>query len=651
MYATRKRTNWYDMLWMYLVTLFKSKHPRLYGYQYSLPNLPLPSLRDTIDRYLLSVRHLLPLEEYEERVRQAELFRKGPGRKLQFFLWMKTWFTSNYVTDWWEDYVYLASREPIMANSNFYGVQWKFTRTVQPTQSARAALLTYLFLKVREQITREELEPLLVNKLVPLCSWQYERPFNTTRIPCLEKDKLIHLSDSNHIAVYHRGRFYRCPVLVDGHHLSAAEFEYMFNRILYFDDSPSATGEEKLAAFTAGPRDAWAIARSTFFSSGINRTSLDAIERAAFFVALDDEQRDLDSDVNEDLSYLGKTFLTGNCYNRWFDKSFTLIVLSNSSCGFNAEHSWGDAPILSHLIELICAEENVGIEQNTPGLHYTASGSCDGPVSKQVWPTRLRWDIPPECVQAMEASYNIARSLADSIDLYVMRFRDFGSGFMKKAGFSPDAFMQISLQLAYFMDTGNFALVYESSMTRIFREGRTETVRSCSAEVVKFIRAISDNSTTTEHCIELLRDATNRHVRLVRDAISGKGVDRHLFALYVVSKFLHMDDQFLKKVLSDPWRLSTSQTPINQTGRLSLPADHPDIDRGCGGGFGPVDKNGYGVSYIFASDNCICLHISSSFGCPDTSSERFARTIGLALNRIRALVSAPRLSSGVSDIY
>ncbi|KAG5454589.1 Carnitine O-palmitoyltransferase 1, liver isoform [Clonorchis sinensis] len=112
-----------------------------------------------------------------------------------------------------------------------------------------------------------------------------------------------------------------------------------------------------------------------------------------------------------------------------------------------------------------------------------------------------------------------------------------------------------------------------------------------------------------------------------------------------------MDDQFLKKVLSDPWRLSTSQTPINQTGRLSLPADHPDIDRGCGGGFGPVDKNGYGVSYIFASDNCICLHISSSFGCPDTSSERFARTIGLALNRIRALVSAPRLSSGVSDIY
>ncbi|OON15351.1 hypothetical protein X801_08849, partial [Opisthorchis viverrini] len=54
-------------------------------------------------------------------------------------------------------------------------------------------------------------------------------------------------------------------------------------------------------------------------------------DEAAFFLALDDEERDLDSDVNEDLSYLSKTFLTGNCYNRWFDKSFTLIVLPNSS--------------------------------------------------------------------------------------------------------------------------------------------------------------------------------------------------------------------------------------------------------------------------------------------------------------------------------
>jgi carnitine O-palmitoyltransferase 1 len=49
-----------------------------------------------------------------------------------------------------------------------------------------------------------------------------------------------------------------------------------------------AKGEEKLAALTAGERTAWAAARQEFFFRGLNRQSLDAIEKAAFVVALDD---------------------------------------------------------------------------------------------------------------------------------------------------------------------------------------------------------------------------------------------------------------------------------------------------------------------------------------------------------------------------
>jgi hypothetical protein len=39
----------------------------------------------------------------------------------------------------------------------------------------------------------------------------------------------------------------------------------------------------------------------------------------------------------------------------------------------------------------------------------------------------------------------------------------------------------------------------------------------------------------------------------------GNGVDRHLFCLYVVSRYLEVDAPYLKEVLSEPWRLSTSQ--------------------------------------------------------------------------------------------
>lgn len=52
------------------------------------------------------------------------------------------------------------------------------------------------------------------------------------------------------------------------------------------------------------------------------------------------------------------------------------------------------------------------------------------------------------------------------------------------------------LSLCRSEDQQSFALVYESSMTRIFREGRTETVRSCTAESLAFVRALLDEQYT-----------------------------------------------------------------------------------------------------------------------------------------------------------
>ncbi|CAF5125148.1 unnamed protein product, partial [Rotaria socialis] len=60
-----------------------------------------------------------------------------------------------------------------------------------------------------------------------------------------------------------------------------------FDEILR-DETPPADGEEHLAALTAGDRTLWATARETFFNIGCNRVSLDAIEKAAFVLILED---------------------------------------------------------------------------------------------------------------------------------------------------------------------------------------------------------------------------------------------------------------------------------------------------------------------------------------------------------------------------
>lgn len=48
----------------------------------------------------------------------------------------------------------------------------------------------------------------------------------------------------------------------------------------------------------------------------------------------------------------------------------------------------------------------------------------------------------------------VAQALADDVDCHVFPFTEFGKGHIKKLRVSPDAFIQISLQLAYYRVRG-----------------------------------------------------------------------------------------------------------------------------------------------------------------------------------------------------
>uniref|UniRef100_A0A673G697 Carnitine palmitoyltransferase 1Cb n=1 Tax=Sinocyclocheilus rhinocerous TaxID=307959 RepID=A0A673G697_9TELE len=234
------------------------------------------------------------------------------------------------------------------------------------------------------------------------------------------------------------------------------------------------------------------------FSSGVNKRSLDCIENAAFFVTLDDQEEGM----------MGE------------DPSWTKLCVT--------KHSWADAPIVAHLWKV-----------NAFHLGYTADGNCRGEIESSLPPPQcLSWDIPLE-TQVSE-SLAVAQALADDVDCRVFPFREFGKGRIKKMKMSLDSFVQLALQL----DRGTFCLTYEASMTRLFREGRTETVRSCSNESCVFVLALEDG----EHCRKLFRKAAEKHQNLYRLAMTGSSIDRHLFCLYVVSKYLGVESPFLKEV-------------------------------------------------------------------------------------------------------
>ena len=55
-----------------------------------------------------------------------------------------------------------------------------------------------------------------------------------------------------------------------------------------------------------------------------------------------------------------------------------------------------------------------------------------------------------QCQAVIESSYQVAKALADDVELYCFQFLPFGKGLIKKCRTSPDAFVQIALQLAHF---------------------------------------------------------------------------------------------------------------------------------------------------------------------------------------------------------
>lgn len=83
------------------------------------------------------------------------------------------------------------------------------------------------------------------------------------------------------MAVYANGKWFKMNVYNKGQLLNAKELEIQYEKIL--NDKSEPIGCEKyLASLTASNRTVWANARTKYFSDGINKQSLSAIEDVSF---------------------------------------------------------------------------------------------------------------------------------------------------------------------------------------------------------------------------------------------------------------------------------------------------------------------------------------------------------------------------------
>lgn len=644
----RGKRSWQTRLWGVLLKYVYMRDPKrlMLAHQTSLPKLPLPSIEDTVRRYKLSMEAILTDTEKAELAEVSERFLKQEGPKFQRILKFRRFLSTNWISDWWLDFVYLRGRDSIMINSNYYGLS---LRTAIPTnnQAARAANAVYHLVREKLEVDHEVFPPMVIQGVVPICMDQYTRAFSLTREPGVMQDRLVKYdsSDSRHIVILCRGHFFKLRVFCDltGRQLSRLQLECAIKRIIEATPSEEAvrTPEAQIGALTAINRTEWAQLREQYFlRDKLNRNSLEIVERSLFFLCLDDIGYE-----PTQFTELGHQAMHGRGHDRWFDKSFNVIISKNGYFAINGEHSWGDAPAIAHLLELFLARETREVAE----VYNPTDGSIKPTAQEQHWldrgtlrvyhGERILFNIPSELQQRIHKEMVTVNAAISDFDLAAGEYLACGKGAIKDAGCSPDGFIQMALQLAWYRQFGSLTQTYESAMTRMYLLGRTETIRSATSEAAAWVTTMEDPTRSREDKVKTLHAACENHARLSALAMTGRGIDRHLFGLYVVSVGTKVESPFLQFVYNRKWRLSTSQIPPLQTvGEWATKDSMDRFPRACGG-FGPVADDGYGVCYSISGEKTLFFHVSSKHSCPQTSSKKMLAEIYKCLDDMFALFS------------
>ncbi|KAK7956754.1 carnitine O-acetyltransferase [Apiospora aurea] len=581
----------------------KSKGPML-RFQDSLPRLPVPTLEETSARYLKSLNPLLSSDELASSKKAVEEFVRpgGVGRKLQEKLVAKREDPNvrNWIYEWWNEAAYLAYRDPVVPYVSYFYSHRDDRRRRNPAK--RAAAITTAALEFKKQVDSGTLEPEYMKKL-PICMDSYKWMFNASRVAAKPADYPIKY-DANthkHIIAIRKNQIFKISHEVDGQQLNTSELEAQFARVYEL-----ATRQPAVGALTSEDRDVWTDAREILLNASTkNKAALEAVESASFVVCLDDA-------APVTLEERAHAYWHGDGKNRWYDKPLQFIVNDNGTSGFMGEHSMMDGTPTHRLNDYV----------NDVIFNNKLDFSNPSVRSNLPEPTAVNFEVTKEVQAEIERAEKDFATVIGSHELAVQAYQGYGKGLIKKFKCSPDAYVQMVIQLAYHKMYGKNRPTYESAATRRFQLGRTETCRSVSEDSVAFCASMADASAEDKTRIDLFRKAVNSHIEYISAASDGKGIDRHLFGL---KKLLEPGEE-VPAIYKDPaygysssWYLSTSQ----------LSSEFFN-----GYGWSQVIDGGFGIAYMI-NENSINFNIVSK----GLGSQKMSYYLNEAAGDIRDLMT------------
>ncbi|XP_011638151.1 carnitine O-palmitoyltransferase 2, mitochondrial [Pogonomyrmex barbatus] len=579
-----------------------SKIPTLH-FQPSLPRLPIPKLEDTCKRYLNAQKPLLNNEELQNTSSCISKFLANEGQGLQKLLLQNNAENphTSYISEPWFE-MYLQDRKPLPINYNPFLVFIPESDPKYDVQLVKATNLVISSLRFFKSLKNNVLEPEIfhmkpeksdtqlfrnVTRLIPSrFSWygaylfkafpldmsQYKNLFNTTRIPELEKDIIFHDPLAKHLVIMRRGHFYAFDVMDANDSIYSPKKIAACLKTILEDNRPP--NKHPVGVLTSLERNQWARARSHLIETG-NQEILQKIDSALFVMILDDEV------IGTDQHKLIRKYLHSDGTNRWFDKSFSVIVSKDGYGGINFEHSWGDGVAVLRYFQDVKADIS-----KKPRFH---PNEVDELSNESVNVERLQFSIDTKSESIINQQITDYQEWVNRLYVDFMIYEEFGKDQCKKLGVSPDAVMQLAFQLALYILEGKSVSTYESCSTAAYKHGRTETIRPCTLETKAICVAMTQKQIelSKSELKRMILDCSKAHNVLTKEAVMGQGFDRHLFVLKKISE---KSGPVKPTIFQDPAYDALNHN-ILSTSTLSSPVV-------MAGGFGPVVSDGYGIGYM-----------------------------------------------------
>ncbi|KAI1910457.1 carnitine O-acetyltransferase yat1 [Ophidiomyces ophidiicola] len=668
-----------------------SRHGITFEKQDLLPKLPIPSLESTCRKYLDSLAPLQSPREHKETKSAVRKFLRDEGPTLQKKLQLYASSKTSYIEQFCKlagTLVFMCIIRELISETMIKAVVLNlnpfFLLEDDPTparnhQVTRAASLVVSALSFVRAVRREELAPDVVRGN-PLCMFQFSRLFGTARVPnehgCVINQDLV----SKHLVVLCRGQCYWFDVLDKTHDLIMTEKDISVNLRAIIEDAEQTPIEDAakgaIGVLSTENRKIWFRLREILnCQSGSNNADcLKIIDTALFVLCLDYTEPSNIAEICGNMlcgtSEVVKGVQIGTCTNRWYDK-LQIIVCRNGSAGINFGHTSVDGHTVLRFASDVFTDTILRFAKTINGQAPSMWASTSPTPSRRkldayhhssTTPRKLEWDMSVELSTAVRFAESHLADLLHQHEFETLDFCAYGKSFITSVGISPDAFLQMAFQAAYYGLYGRVENTYEPAMTKTFLHGRTEAIRTVSSESVNFVTTFWGNNPTTEK-VAALRIATQKHSVITKECLQGQGHDRHLYALYCLWQRsvgeIQTDAGSGGPSLQGDYTQDTNIAKDNCSSAsghsqfIKIPAifNDPGWDKinntilstsNCGNpslrhfGFGPTSGGGFGIGYIIKDDS-----ISICTSSKHRQTSRFMQALESYLLEIRRLLQAP----------